>query len=147
MTHRALSVGLGVVLVMAAFMKPPASAQTPRPRTQPSVIPSMYGRDLFEFYCSTCHGRDGRGHGPAATALKVPPADLTGILARNGGVFPRARITALVTGDDALATPAHGSKDMPVWGPIFRALDSGETANKVRIANIVEHLESIQRAR
>jgi mono/diheme cytochrome c family protein len=107
----------------------------------------MDGRDLFEFYCATCHGRDGRGRGPTASALKTPPADLTKIAARNGGTFPRARVAGLVTGDDVLGTPAHGSREMPVWGPIFHALDSSETVNKVRIANIVDHLQSIQQPR
>jgi hypothetical protein len=35
---------------------------------------------------------------------------------------------------------------MPVWGPIFMALDPNPTANRVRIENIVGYIESIQRA-
>ena len=132
--------GLGVTVFQAS----PASQARP-PRTRPAVIPSVYGRDLFEFYCATCHGRDGRGQGPVAAALKTAPADLTGIAARNGGTFPRARIVALVTGDASDTTAAHGSKDMPVWGPVFQALEPGETMNRVRISNIVDHIESIQR--
>jgi mono/diheme cytochrome c family protein len=137
-------VGFALTLSLALFVQVPTSGQIPRPRTQPRVIPSMDGRDLFQFYCATCHGRDGTGHGPVAAALMVAPADLTRIASRSGGVFPRARITELVTGDEALATSAHGSREMPVWGPIFRALDTTEIANKVRIAAIVEYLESIQ---
>jgi hypothetical protein len=38
------------------------------------------GRQMFSSYCAPCHGVDGRGHGPAATALKTPPADLTGLV-------------------------------------------------------------------
>jgi hypothetical protein len=49
-----------------------------------------------------------------------------------------------VTGDQQRLVPAHGSKDMPVWGPIFRALDPNDTASKVRIANILNYIESIQ---
>jgi mono/diheme cytochrome c family protein len=104
----------------------------------------MYGRDLFEFYCATCHGRDGKGGGPAASALRVTPPDLTTIARRNGGPFPRAVVRELVTGDQQRLVPAHGSKDMPVWGPIFRALDPNDTATKVRIANIVDYIESLQ---
>ena len=40
-----------------------ALAQTTGPRMPPLTIPSLAGRDLFEFYCATCHGRDGSGHG------------------------------------------------------------------------------------
>jgi hypothetical protein len=73
----------------------------------------------------------------------VPPPDLTRIAARNGGTFPRARVEAFVTGDQDLP-PAHGSKEMPVWGPIFRGLDPNDRSNPVRIANIVDYIASIQ---
>lgn len=140
-------VGFALALGVVASAQWGVSGQPQRPRTQPAAIPSMAGRDLFEFYCATCHGRDGRGGGPVASALKTRPADLTTIAARNGGTFPRARVAGLVTGDDILGTPSHGSREMPVWGPIFHALDPAESVNKVRVANIVDHLESIQRPR
>ena len=41
--------------------------------------------------------------------------------------------------------PAHGSRQMPVWGPTFHALDSSDRAADLRLANIVEYLSSIQR--
>jgi mono/diheme cytochrome c family protein len=104
----------------------------------------MSGRDLFEFYCASCHGRDGKGKGPVAPALKTPPPDLTTIAQRSGGIFPRARVQSLVTGDGDRLAAAHGSKEMPVWGPIFRGLDASDAVNKVRIANIVGHVEAMQ---
>ena len=84
------------------------------------------------------------GGGPVAPALRVAPADLTTIAARNAGSFPPARVESFVTGAPDHLMPAHGSKDMPVWGPIFRGLDPNETANRVRIANTVAYIESIQ---
>ena len=36
-----------------------------------------HGGALFPQNCTSCHGADGRGHGPAAAGLPVPPADLT----------------------------------------------------------------------
>lgn len=62
---------------------------------------------------------------------------------RNGGVFPKSRVQFYVTGD-APGAEAHGSRDMPVWGPIFRFLDPSDLKVKLRIANIVGYLESIQ---
>jgi mono/diheme cytochrome c family protein len=103
----------------------------------------VYGRDLFEFYCATCHGRDGKGGGPVVSALRVPPPDLTTIAARNAGVFSKARIEAFVTGERDMP-PSHGSREMPVWGPIFTALDPDDRLNRVRIANIVDYIASIQ---
>ena len=33
---------------------------------------------------------------------------------------------------------------MPVWGPIFRALDPKDSLAAIRIANLVTYVESIQ---
>jgi mono/diheme cytochrome c family protein len=112
-------------------------------RNPPLVIGSMAGRDLFGFYCATCHGRDGKGTGPVAAALKTPPADLTIIARRNGGRFPRSDVIAFVA-DEKTPIAAHGPREMPVWGPIFRALDPSDTRTKVRIDNLVTYIESIQ---
>jgi len=107
------------------------------------VITSMSGSDLFRFYCATCHGRSGKGDGPVAAALYRRPADLTTIAKRSGGQFPADRVEGYITGNRE-PTLAHGSKDMPVWGPIFQALDPREKMNRVRIANLVAFIESIQ---
>jgi mono/diheme cytochrome c family protein len=124
---------------VAALASATSSAQT----QPPLVIDSMAGRDLFQFYCATCHGPDGRGKGPVGVALKTPPADLTKIAERRGGSFPRAEIAGFVSEGPTLI-PAHGSIDMPVWGPIFRGLDSSKARARLRIDNLVSHLESIQ---
>ena len=109
----------------------------------PLAIDSMSGRDLFQFYCATCHGPDGRGKGPVGAALKTAPADLTKIAQRRGGAFPRAEIVGFVSEGPALI-PAHGSIEMPVWGPIFRGLDSSEARARIRIDHLVSYLESFQ---
>jgi mono/diheme cytochrome c family protein len=143
MTAKTLSASTIGALAGAVLLHAGASAQTTGPTNPPLVISSMYGRDLFEFYCASCHGRDGTGGGPAVRALRVTPPNLTRIAARNRGMFPRTRVEAFVTGD--LEVPAaHGSKEMPVWGPIFRGLDPNDRANRVRITNIVDYIASIQ---
>ena len=99
---------------------------------------------MFDFYCASCHGRDGKGGGRTAPALKVPPTDLTTLAERNKGIFPAARVEAVLKGTEKLSTPAHGSSDMPVWGPIFRGLDTRAEVNESRIGNLVKYIESIQ---
>jgi mono/diheme cytochrome c family protein len=94
-------------------------------------------------YCATCHGRDGKGGGPAAAALKVPPPDLTVLSRRQNGVFPAFEVETIIRGGTTVG--AHGSDEMPVWGPIFRALDPSDARVKMRIASLVSHIESIQR--
>lgn len=140
--HSFVTAALAALVIMAG-LHGSGAAQAPKPRNSSLAIASMYGADLFDFYCASCHGVDGKGHGPTASALKVAPADLTTLTSRNGGRFPRATLEAYVTGKRE--TPAHGSADMPVWGPIFRALDPKDAANQVRIRNIVDHIELLQR--
>ena len=143
-SQRTLAVSvLGLFVVFAGIFHVPIAAQQTGPKSRPLIIASMSGRDLFEFYCTACHGRDGKGGGPVAGALRVAPPDLTMIAARNGGVFPKARVEALVSGEPDMPPP-HGSQEMPVWGPIFRALAPNDRMNRVRIVNIVEYIASIQ---
>jgi mono/diheme cytochrome c family protein len=105
--------------------------------------PSLAGRDNYLSYCAPCHGRDGKGQGPVASALTTPPADLTRLASRNKDVFPAARVREFVSnGTPEIA--AHGSSAMPVWGPTFRSLDPSPKLVSIRIANIVTYLESIQ---
>ena len=144
MTAKTLLASVIGAFVGAGLLQSWAFPQTTGPQNPSLVISSMSGRDLFAFYCASCHGRDGHGSGPAVPALRVPPPDLTTIATRNGGTFPHARVESFVTGDRDQLTPAHGSKEMPVWGPIFGGLDPNDTMNKVRVANIVGYIESIQ---
>lgn len=116
----------------------PEIKHVPATYTDPSSGPLMY-----KAYCASCHGADGKGDGPAAPALKVPVTDLTTLSAKNGGVFPAAHVAALIQGD--AVTPAHGSKDMPVWGPIFHSMGGHSQAQvQLRVRNLTNYLESIQ---
>lgn len=104
------------------------------------------GAKVFSTYCASCHGAAGRGDGPVASALATRPADLTRISARRDGVFPAGEIARFVDGRFSL--PAHGTREMPVWGERFGAAvpDAGLSEELVRgkIAVLVEYLKSIQ---
>ncbi len=93
------------------------------------------GKQMFTNYCAPCHGVDGRGHGPAADALKIQPTDLTGMCKKNHGRFPDTHIvTVLQFGAEV---PAHGSAEMPVWGPILGKMNLTNTQDKLlRISNL-----------
>ena len=98
---------------------------------------------MFQSYCAPCHGADGRGAGPAAPALKAQPIDLTLLSRNNHGKFPDSHIIAIL--QFGVVTPAHGSAQMPVWGPIFGHIDRGTDAEKqLRISNLTRYLETIQ---
>jgi len=101
------------------------------------------GHDLFNAYCASCHGKDGKGKGPAAASLKTPPPDLTTLAKRHEGKFPAAEVADTISGESAMS--AHGSREMPVWGPFFLALSGvKEKPAKARIEDLVNYLESIQ---
>ena len=142
-THRPM---VTVVLagLLAIWLGQPAAAQRATEEHKSFLLASPYGVDNFHAYCASCHGRDGKGHGPAAKEFKTQPPDLTTIIVRNRGVFPRGTIRDIIAnGSPDIA--AHGSREMPVWGPAFHALDSSDRAADLRLANIVEYLSSIQR--
>jgi mono/diheme cytochrome c family protein len=106
------------------------------------LIYSVKGQDLFQAYCASCHGASGRGAGPVAAALKTKPPDLTLLAEKNGGQFPRMKVRSTIAGDEVLAS--HGSREMPIWGPIFHQIEEDQDFGNVRMENLVKYLESIQ---
>jgi mono/diheme cytochrome c family protein len=101
------------------------------------------GQEMFVSYCAACHGKDGKGDGPAADALKVPPADLTVLAKNNGGKYPALKVMSTLHGEVDLR--AHGSKDMPVWGKLFLGMSGGHEAEvQQRVSNLTKYIESLQ---
>lgn len=101
------------------------------------------GKEMFKAYCASCHGTDAKGDGPAASALKTPPADLTMLAKNNGGKFPADKVTAVLRGQANLA--AHGNQEMPVWGKVFWRMSQGHEGEvQQRVANLTHYLESLQ---
>ncbi len=132
---------LAMVLLVSMFVS--AFAQT---RNQPQ-LPSrpVDGPGVFRSNCAACHGVDGRGDGPAAKALKQAVPDITRLAQRNNGAFPAVHVrnTIMFGTDDLL--PAHGSKGMPIWGPLFHEIEFDQDLGNVRMENLVRYLESIQK--
>ena len=134
------------LLTVGLYSFPMSMLPTQTTARQPPdlVIRSLAGRDLFEFYCASCHGRDGKGRGHVASALKKAPPDLTLLTQRNRGNFPAARVEDTIRGGNRASIRAHGSSEMPVWGPIFKGLDNRSGVNEERINSLVKYIESIQ---
>ena len=129
-------------------------AQTPQTEQKPAVksvsarpIVSVEGADNFQEYCAVCHGKDAKGDGPAAPAMKVPVPDLTLIAKRHDGKFNPVEIDSIITGTGkSMTTPAHGVETMPIWGEVFRENGSADPAvTKLRVRNLVAYLRGIQR--
>jgi mono/diheme cytochrome c family protein len=140
-------ISLAVILVtMSAFaVAQPAPAQTPPTLKHVPITntPSNSGKEMFNMYCAVCHGTDGKGNGPAASAMKTPPIDLTALAQNNGGKYPSARVSAVLRGQANLAS--HGSADMPVWGPLFSSISQGQAGQvQQRVANLVDYVGTLQ---
>lgn len=127
----------GCVMLAGAQDQQGEIKHSPAPPTSPAS-----GREMFLAYCAACHGKDAKGDGPAASVLKVAPADLTG-LTRKYGKYPAMKVTSVLTGQANLA--AHGNTEMPVWGPIFSRMSQGREGEvQQRIANLNHYIESLQ---
>jgi mono/diheme cytochrome c family protein len=130
-----------VALVALAFSAGLAYAQ---PKIEKAPIKPTLASDaqgMFFNYCAVCHGGTGVGDGPAASALTKAPADLTRISARNGGQYPEIKVKRYIEGLDQVA--AHGSRDMPMWGDLFRGLNR-DTA-QIRIQALSDYIKSMQK--
>lgn len=129
---------LVLVLVAAAQQSQPVIKHVPVKPTSPAS-----GQEMYMTYCAVCHGKDGKGGGPAASALKVPPPDLTTLSKRNNGEYPTMRVISTIQGEAAL--PAHGTKDMPIWGHLFWSMSGGHSSEvQQRVANLNKYIESQQ---
>jgi len=112
---------------------------------QPSgpLIHSLQGPDLYRAYCASCHGAEAQGNGPVAAALTTKPSDLTTIAQRNGGTFPADRVRKIIAGEEVL--PAHGTREMPIWGPIFHQVQEDRDYGHIRLQNLTDYLQSLQK--
>ena len=124
-----------------------AAQENPRSdRDDRSQLPSGYvpsGKAMFKQYCASCHGVDGKGRGPATPTLNTRVPDLTTLSKRHDGKFPFEYVESVLRFGPGLS--AHGSAEMPVWGPIFQYLENyNESAVRQRIRNLCEYIESFQ---
>jgi mono/diheme cytochrome c family protein len=135
-----LAVATGLCFAQEETAQKPVVKETAIQRTSP-----ISGKEMFTEYCAPCHGTDGKGAGPAASAMKAPPTDLTQLAKKQGGKFPANHIASVLKFGSGSAARAHGSADMPIWGPLFRSLDKyHDTTVQQRIANLVDYIEALQ---
>jgi len=107
-------------------------------KVAPAYVSPTAGKEMYIAYCGACHGAQGKGDGPAAAALKLPPTDLTQMMKANNGKFPEARFRDVIANG---SVAAHGSADMPVWGAIFRAIDADRSVATLRVENLMNYIE------
>jgi len=112
---------------------------------------NIVGEDAYTMACAVCHGADGKGDGQYAAMLAAKPADLT-VLKKNDSdkIFPYLKVFQTV--DGRAVVPAHGSREMPIWGAYFRGEPSVVAAEpygtellvRAKITALVDYIESLQ---
>jgi len=131
------------ILLSVLLLRPWVSAAQNKP--SPAVLPPdvAAGKQTYTDHCAACHGADGRGHGPVASALKKPPPNLRTLAIRHDGKFPEDYVARVVRSGDPV--PGHGSSDMPIWGPVFSMYENGDELGVRRcIKNLCSYLAFIQ---
>ncbi len=112
----------------------------------PSKPLAESGEKLYQQFCASCHGQNGKGNGPASLALRKTPSNLRQISKRRKGQFPVPEILEYIDGRSIPSS--HGSREMPVWGRTFSAKvgggSIGEEVASGEMSALVEYLRSIQ---
>jgi len=135
--------GMLGVLALVLAVGSPAFAQEKQIKKEPvKSSPANSGEGMFKEYCAVCHGKTGKGDGPAASALKQAPADLTTLAARHDGKFPDAYVATVLR--NGAKAPAHGDAEMPVWGPLFSTMDQSQAIVDLRISNLTKYIKTLQ---
>ena len=140
-----------VVLAMTApgvgFSQTPEEEEPIVAGEPPPLLPEEIadGRVDYENNCMNCHGIAGKGDGPWADYMTLPPPDLTAIAERNDGTFPYYRIYTII--EKGRESPEHSFTSMPKWGEMFAEEPSAfftDTAVEGRLLDLLDYLQSIQ---
>lgn len=127
-------------VAMVVYLTPPV-----RNALASGPIPNDRGQKLYMEHCASCHGADAKGQGPVASVLRTPPTDLTKI-PKEDGKFPSARISMVISGEvGQTEIAAHGTREMPVWGQIFRAIRPDRSTAKLDVYALTKYIESLQK--
>jgi mono/diheme cytochrome c family protein len=75
------------------------------------------GLELYQDYCAACHGADAKGgDGVLDKHWPKPPANLTKLAHRHGGIFPTGYVMSTV---DGYTRNTHDEHTMPAFGPLL----------------------------
>jgi mono/diheme cytochrome c family protein len=106
------------------------------------------GQQEFRHACAVCHGLGGKGESVMTTLnlLTMRPPDLTQLRKKHQGQFPFWQVYRIIDGREEVK--GHGTRDMPIWGEVFRHPEGGKRADETsvigRILALVYYLQSIQ---
>ena len=103
---------------------------------------SLSGPEMYKTWCASCHGADGKGAGPVASALKKAPPDLTQLAKKNAGKFPLEHVREYIDGRNKV--DAHGTREMPIWGDALQQIDASAVGISFRVNALTAFIETLQ---
>jgi mono/diheme cytochrome c family protein len=129
---------VAILVTFLVFAVAPLSAQAARGSDED------LGARLYLNHCAACHGQDGEGGGPVAATMHIAVPNLRSLTMRNNGVFPGEAVTSYIDGREARA--AHGERQMPIWGDVFRGAEQATAKRTVlrRIDALVNFISMLQ---
>jgi mono/diheme cytochrome c family protein len=138
-TRHIQAIVVGLVLVLTVVIL----ACNPNPPQNSKAAQAQRGEELYQKYCTECHGES--ADAALLASLKTAPPDLTKILERrNISDFPLQEIAQIIDGRREIA--AHGDREMPVWGNDLKDKENLATDGELRgkLGELVAYLMSIQ---
>ena len=122
---------------------------TPLTISDAAAEEDVAGLEEFRASCASCHGIDGKGHGPLRKHLTIKPSDLTVLAKNNNGQYPFKKVMKTIDGRAGILV--HGESAMPVWGQRYRE-EAGleihfvdyERVIRGRILELVYYIQNIQ---
>ena len=131
---------VAIAAILAVLLN--AQKRTREEFSLPVTSPTS-GEQMFQAYCADCHSRDAKGNGSLAPFLKIAPPNLTTLSKHNHGKFPYNRVYQTIRGESGKS--AHGSREMPIWGPVFRDMGKEKKGEaETRMKNLTTYIESLQ---
>ncbi len=133
---------LPLLMVIVLWATPPGVALA-----QQAEIAAAGHRE-FRHACAVCHGLGGKGESVMTTLnlLTVRPTDLTQLSKKHNGQFPFWQVYRIIDGREEVK--GHGTRDMPIWGEVFRQPEGDKRVDETRaigrILALVHYLQSIQ---
>ena len=152
-TRKASFAALVALIALALVAGPVEVAGEEHEQVENPGFLAAKGRITYGRYCANCHGADAKGNGSIAKFLKIPPTDLTMIEREEDGGFPYDRLSKVIAG--AKEVRGHGSREMPIWGDVFKdpmsesyanVEETGKDRAERMIRELIFYIETLQEA-
>jgi mono/diheme cytochrome c family protein len=133
---------LPVLLTLSLWARSPGTALAQQDEV------TAAGQREFRHACAVCHGLGGTGESVMTTLnlLTVRPMDLTQLSKKYQGQFPFWQVYRIIDGRQEVK--GHGTRDMPIWGEVFRQPAGDQRVDETlaigRILALVYYIQSIQ---